>query len=143
MSQLVLDDQLDVVKVLPGLRRWASTIRLQELRPGEHIFDDRVPEILLTCHEPTFVTIDSDFWKPKLCHSGYCIVYTEIDFRRQQEIPKLLRRLFRHARFKSHAQRMGKVIRLTQSGVSFWESAATTVQHVLFGPAAKKRRRKT
>lgn len=120
MSQLVLDDQLDVLKVLPCLRRWASVLRLQELRPGKHILDDRVPEILLTCHEPTFVTIDPDFWKPKL-----------------------LRQFFRHVRFRSHAQRMGKVIRLTHVGVSYWEIGATTVQHALFGPAPKKRRRKT
>lgn len=143
MSQLVLDDQLDVIKVLPGLRRWASAIRLQALRPGEHILDDRVPEILLSCHEPTFVTIDAGFWKPKLCHSGYCIVYAEVDSRRQQAIPELLRRLFRHPRFKSHALRMGKVIRLTQAGVSYWESGTATVQHALFGPTRKKRRRHT
>lgn len=143
MRQLVLDDQLDVVKVLRALRRRTTAIRLQELRPGEHILDDRVPEILLTCHEPTFITIDSDFFKPRLCHSRYCIVYVDVDFRRQQEIPRLLRQLFRHARFKSHAQRMGKIIQLTQAGVSYWEFGATTVQHALFVPAAKKRRRRT
>jgi len=49
MSLLVLDDQLDVLTVLSGLRRWASVLRLQALRPGAHILDDRVPEILLTC----------------------------------------------------------------------------------------------
>lgn len=81
MSQLVLDDQLDVVKLLPRLRNWVTAVRLQSLRPGEHILDDRVPEILLTCHEPTFVTIDADFWKPQLCHERYCIAVIGVDDR--------------------------------------------------------------
>ena len=143
MSQLVLDDQLDIVKVLPGLRTWISSVRLQSLRPGEHILDDRVPEILLTCHEPTLVTIDTDFWTSKLCHSGYCIVYVEIDDRRQREIPKLLRRLFRHPRFRTRAERMGKVIRLTLAGVSYWDIGATTLQHSLFDVVKKKGRRRS
>ena len=141
MSQIVLDDQLDVVKVLPRLRRWVTAVRLQQLRPGQHILDDRVPEILRTCHQPTFVTIDADFWEPALCHPGYCIVYVELDFRRQQELPKLLRRLFRHPAFKSRAQRMGKVIRLNPSGIWYWEVGANAVKHAIFGPEKKRRRK--
>ena len=141
MSQLVLDDQLDVLKVLPGLGRGLSATRLQALRPGEHILDDRVPEILLTCHEPTFVTIDSDFWKRQLCHPGYCIVFVEVDFRRQQQVPGLLRKLFRHPGFNSRSQRMGKVIRVRASGVWYWEIGAKAVKQVPFVPAAKRRRR--
>lgn len=143
MSQLVLDDQLDVVKILPGLRRWASPIRLQQLRPGEHILDDRVPEILRTCNQPTFLTIDDDFWKPIFCHRSYCIIVAEIDFRRQQELPELLRQLYRHARFKTRAQRMGKVIRLSHDGVWYWEVGANAVQQIEFRAGTGKRLRKT
>ncbi len=141
MPRLVLDDQLDVAKILPGLRRWATTARLQELRPGEHILDERVPQILLTCHEPNFITIDSDFWTPKLCHTGYCIIYIEIDDRRQQEIPRLLRRLFRDGRFKSQKQRLGTVIRVSRVGISFWEVGNATIQHVLLGPSKSPKRK--
>jgi hypothetical protein len=143
MSQIVLDDQLDVVKVLPGLRRWVSAVRLQELRPGQHILDDRVPEILLTCRQPTFATIDADFWKPSLRHLGYCIAFVDVDFRRQQEVPGLLRQLFRHPAFASRAQRMGKVIRLNASGIWYWEVGAPAIKQTTFGLAPKKRRRKT
>lgn len=142
MSQLILDDQLDVLQVLPGLRRWVSAVRLQALRPGQHILDDRVPEILLSCHEPTFVTIDADFWEMSLCHRGYCIVFVEVDFRRQQQIPRLLRKLLRLPAFKSRAQRMGKVIRLNSSGVWYWKVGAHSLRQSHFGPAARKRRRK-
>jgi hypothetical protein len=61
MSQLVLDDQLDVQVVVPALEGWITAVRLQNLRPLEHILDDRVPEILRTLKTPTFVTIDHGF----------------------------------------------------------------------------------
>ena len=142
MSQLVLDDQLDVLKLLPGLRRWISAIRLQQLRPGEHILDDRVPEILLACHQPTFVTIDSGFWDRRLCHPGYCVVVAEVDSRRQELIPGLLRQLLRHKQFKFRAQRMGKVIRLGRSGIWFWEIGATTFKQARLTSTRARRRKR-
>src|SRR5947209_18917422 len=71
MSQLVLDDQLDLEEVLPGLESWITSVRLQSLRPGEKILDDRVPELLLKLKQPTFVTIDHGFWNRSFCHPGY------------------------------------------------------------------------
>ena len=62
MSQLILDDQLSVRKVLTPLQKWITVERLQDLRSGEVILDDRVPEILRTQKNATFVTIDQDFW---------------------------------------------------------------------------------
>lgn len=141
MSRFILDDQLDVVAVLPRLRRWLSCMRLQELRPGQHILDDRVPEILLSCRFPTFVTIDAGFWKRSLCYSGYCIVFVDLDYRRQIEIPGLLRKLLRHPKLKSRAQRMGKVIRLRSSGLSYWEVETDELMLAPFVPTKMKRKR--
>jgi hypothetical protein len=61
MSQLILDEHVAIPIVLPALKKWISVGRIQELRPGELILDDRVPEILLTLRGPTFVTIDKGF----------------------------------------------------------------------------------
>jgi hypothetical protein len=54
MSQLVLDDQLDVQIILPELEGWIKAVRLQQLCPGEQILDDRIPAILRTLKSPTF-----------------------------------------------------------------------------------------
>ena len=75
MSQLVLDDQLDVQIILPALEGWLTAVRLQELRPDEHVLDDRVPEILRTLKTPTFVTIDHGFWNRRLCHCPICLCF--------------------------------------------------------------------
>jgi hypothetical protein len=91
MSQLVLDDQLDVQKIIPRLERWITSVRLQDLRPGERILDDRVPELLLSLKQPTFVTIDRGFWNRKLCHAGYCILVFRLAADEQDSLPDLLR----------------------------------------------------
>jgi hypothetical protein len=75
VSQLILDDQLDIHGVLHPVRRWVTAQLLREVRPDEHVLDDRVPEILLTLKQPAFVTIDQGFWDRRLCHPRYAILY--------------------------------------------------------------------
>jgi hypothetical protein len=104
------------------LETWISAVRLQTLRPGEHILDDRVPEILRTLKKPTFVTIDQGFWNRRLCHPGYCILYFEFTTAEQQKLPALLRQLFRLPEFCTRAARMGKVARVEAEIVTYWEA---------------------
>jgi len=122
MSQLVLDDQLDVQIILANLETWITAERLQNLRPGEHILDDRVPEILLTLKTPTFVTIDRGFWNRRLSHPGYCILYCQLTKDEQEQLPGLVRRLFRLAEFRTRFARMGKVAKVRQETVDYWEA---------------------
>jgi hypothetical protein len=127
MSQLVLDDQLDVQVIVPALEAWITVDRLQDLRPTQHILDDRVPEILRTLRTPTFVTIDHGFWNRRLCHPGYCILYLDLAKDEQERLPGLVRRLFRLPEFRTRAVRMGKVARIRQATVSYWEAGARKV----------------
>jgi hypothetical protein len=121
MTQLVLDDQLDVQKILPSLKGWLTSVRLQDLRPGERILDDRVPQLLLRLKKPTFVTIDRGFWRRRLGHPDYCIVHFAVSKDQQEELPRLLRLLFRLPQFRTRAARMGKVARVGRSSVIYWE----------------------
>jgi hypothetical protein len=121
MSQLILDDQLDVTEILPSIRKWITARRLQELRPGELIRDDRVPEILLTLKSPTFITIDHGFWNARLCHPGYCVLFFALRDDQQQLIPGLLRALLRRAGFRHRGDRMGKVVHIGAKGISYWQ----------------------
>ena len=122
MSQLGLDDQLDVQIILTALEAWISAVRLQTLRPGEHILNDRVPEILLTVKTPTFITIDQGFWSRRLCQPGYGILYFELTTAEQGQLPGLLRRLFRQPEFRTRSARMGKVARVRGEAVTYWEA---------------------
>ncbi|HYV39884.1 MAG TPA: hypothetical protein VE988_29625 [Gemmataceae bacterium] len=138
MSQLVLDDQLDVQVILPALEPWITAVRLQSLRPGEHVLDDRVPEILRTMKTPTFVTIDHGFWNRRLCHAGYCILFFDLLTEEQEKLPKQLRRLFRLSEFRTRAVRMGKVARIDGEEGTFWEGGKKEI--LVFSEGARRER---
>jgi hypothetical protein len=121
MSQLILDDQLDITEILPPLRKWITARRLQDLRPGELIRDDRIPEILMRLKSPTFVTIDKGFWDSRLCHPKYCILFFALRDDQQSLVPGLLRALFRRAEFSTRSKRMGKVARVSSKAISYWQ----------------------
>lgn len=121
MSQFILDEQLDMQVILPPLRRWAAVMRLQELRPGEVILDERVPEVLLESGKLTFVTIDKDFWNRRLCHPDYCILYFALRDEQQKLLPPLLRALMKLKEFATRTARMGKVARIGPRRIDYFE----------------------
>src|ERR1700722_7396011 len=126
MSALVLDDQLDLEELLPGLT-WIGWKRLQDLRPGQQILDDRVPALLLDLKQPTFVTIDHGFWGQEFCHRRYCILYFALSTGQQRELPNPLRRLFQTKEFRTRSARMGKVARIRRGTVTYWEDGEKKV----------------
>lgn len=130
MTQLVLDDQLAASEVLRPLRRWMTAQRLRDLRPDERIHDDRVPEILLTLRQPTFVTIDQGFWDRRLCNPGYCILYFGLSDAQQHLIPRLLRQLFLTPEFRTRTKRMGKVTRITSKRIEYWQFPAARLHRL-------------
>ena len=121
MSQLILDDQLSSSEVLRPLEKWITAQRLRDLRPDELILDDRIPEILLTLRQPTFVTIDHGFWNKRLCNPNYCVLYFSLRDDQQELLPDLLRALFRRPEFRTRVSRMGKVACVGLTSVDFWE----------------------
>ncbi len=121
MSQIILDDQLFDLEVLVPLARWITVQRLRDLRPGEVIKDERVPVLLRQLPQPTFVTIDMGFWNVRLRDTRYCILCFPLRNDEQQTLPDLLRRLWRLPEFSSKAARMGKVARVSQAQVDFWQ----------------------
>lgn len=91
MSQIILDDQLADIAIRGRLAQWTRAQRLRDLRPGEVIKDERVPMILRELRQPTFVTIDMGFWNARL------------------------------PEFATKAARMGKVARVSQSHIDYWQ----------------------
>ena len=75
--------------------------------------------LLHTLRRPTLFTRDHDFYKADLCHRGYCLVFLDVDF---DEAAEFIRRFLRHAAFRTQAQRMGRVVRVHHSGVSYWQA---------------------
>ncbi|MBL8190342.1 MAG: hypothetical protein JNK38_20160 [Acidobacteria bacterium] len=79
--------------------------------------NDVIP-LLHRLKRPTFFTRDADFYKTDLCQMAYCLVFLDIP---ADEAAEYTRRLLRHSSFRAQAKRMGKVIRVRSTGVSWWE----------------------
>jgi hypothetical protein len=120
MNQFILDDHLPETDVLEPIREWASAQYVRFLRPGEVILDERIPHLLLELKQPTFVTIDGGFWDRRWCHPRYCILYFALRDDQQERLPQLLRSLVRKPEFRSRANRMGRVVRVSSSSIEYW-----------------------
>ena len=120
---IVLDEQLDYWEIADGISRWykGQVIVVTELRPHNLILDDAIDLLLHRLRQPTFVTINyKDFWKIIPAHRGYCVVCFKLSSERKGEIPARLRDVLQLPEFKTKAKRMGKVISVTDSQISFY-----------------------
>lgn len=130
MSLLVMDDQLKARQLIEPIRKWAKVQRLAELRPGERILDERVPEILRSLKEPTFITIDQGFWDRGWCGPHYCILHFSLRDDEQYLISGLLRALFRRPEFRSRSVRMGKVAKISTISIDYWQFSTSEPHHI-------------
>ena len=101
------------------LRSW----RVRALLVGRDISekgikDDRLTGFLVGQRRPTFFTRDDGFYDRKLCHGRYCLVFLAV---RPSESAAFVRRVLRHPRFRTRAQRLGTVIRASSAGLQMWK----------------------
>ena len=134
MSQLILDDQLDVNLVQLPIQKWITCQVLHDLRPNELILDDRIPEILLTLPKPTFITIDQGFWHRQWCHPNYGILYFVLRNDQQGSLPGMLRSVLRLTEFRTRASRMGKVIRVGHNSIEYWQYHLAILKRIAWSP---------
>jgi len=139
MSQLILDEHVNVRTVFQKLRRWIAVEFLHDLCPRQLVLDDRVPEILSRLKQPTFITIDAHFDDPSLCNPNYCILYFALHDKEQPLIPALLRALFRRPEFRTWAKRMGKLARISTASIEYWQFPERERRLVLWNPIRRKR----
>jgi hypothetical protein len=120
---IVLDEQLLGRNLEGEIAKWyrGAVQFIIDLRPKTVIKDDAIPTLLRQQNQATFVTInESDFWRRVAVDRRYCIVCFSLPDSRAHEIPPLLRSLLRHPEFRTKAERMGKVIRVTGNEVSYY-----------------------
>jgi hypothetical protein len=102
------------------LRNWRIHFRIIGFDVGRFGWQDRdqIVPFLHSRRRPTFFTQDHDFYHPRLRHSGYCLVYLDVA---PDEAADYIRRFLRHPSFRTQAQRMGKVVRVRHSGLTYWQ----------------------
>ena len=120
---IVLDEQLMGRNIESEIAKWyqGTVCFITELRPKTVIKDDAIPELLYKQSQATFITInEKDFWRKTAINSQCCMVCLTLPDSRVREIPQTLRALFHRPDFGTKAKRMGKVIRVTDKGVSYY-----------------------
>ena len=119
---IVLDEQLLGRGIEHDIARWyrGKVQFIIDLRPNTVIKDDAIPALLQQQSQPTFVTInDRDFWQRAPCDARYCMVCFTLSDGHTGDIPQSLRTLFRLPEFRTKAQRMGKIVRVTRGAISY------------------------
>ena len=102
------------------LKSWRLSCRQIGFEVGRKgMKDDEIIPLLMQLHRPTFFTLDTGFFHSQLCHSRYCLVYLDV---RRNETAFFARRLLRLEALNTQAKRMGKVIRVSHSGLVIWIS---------------------
>jgi hypothetical protein len=120
---LVLDEQLSGRDLETLLGRWypGPVLFITDLRPGTVIKDDAIPVLLRQQRQATFLTInEADFWRKVAIDDRFCVVCFALPDSRAREIPNLLRAVFRLSTFRTKTRRMGKVLRVTPTTISYY-----------------------
>ncbi len=115
----ILDENIDLFTRLQ-LAQWKFHFRqigVEIGQSGMKDYDEIIP-MLHSIRRPTFVTRDDDFYHPKLRLANYCLVYFDVSLPQSAEY---IRQFFRHPHFRTQVQRMGKVIRIHEHGITYWE----------------------
>ena len=104
---------------------------VHELRPKTVLKDDAIPVLLRAQPRPTFVTINSqDFWRKIEASDRYCVVCLAFPDSEAGKIPAILKRLLRHPRFATKAERMEHVIRYTSMSIRYYTRADRIVRKI-------------
>jgi hypothetical protein len=127
---IVLDEQLLGRDLERHILAWyrGAVLYIADLRPATVIKDDAIPALLRKRRQPTFVTINErDFWRRVAIDRDFCVVCFTLPDSRATEIPARLRNLFSHPLLRTKAQRMGKVVRVTERDISYYNYADRTI----------------
>lgn len=111
------------------LETWKIHVRQIGVEIGLRGMNDR-EEIIPLLHRlrrPTFFTRDQDFYHPWLRHPEYCLVFINAE---SEVTADYIRSFLRHPSFRTQAQRMGKIIRLHEDGISSWQLGASKAEHL-------------
>lgn len=100
------------------LKSWRIRVRQIGYEVGQPgMKDERIIPLLHRLQRPTLFTRDSGSHDRRLCHAHYCLVYLAVS---QYEVASFIRRFLRHPAFDVQTKRMGKVVRVSHTGLLMW-----------------------
>jgi hypothetical protein len=125
MSRHILDENAPDDQY-PLIQQWLSIVKVGDGWGQTGMKDDEIRSHLNRERNVTFHTQDVDLYHPSWRHPNYGVVYYDVA---PDDLAEYLRRFLRHPQFRTHAQRRGKVVRVTAQGISVWEWGHDHVQY--------------
>ena len=114
---LVLDENLPAGQRLL-LRKWRVRFRVIGVDAAARgTEDENLIPVLHRLAQPTFFSLDRDFYRADCAHVNYCLVWLDV---RRREAAEFIRRFLGHPSFDAKAKRMGAVVRVHAEGVLYW-----------------------
>jgi len=106
-----------------------SRLRVRQIgfEVGRKGMDDR-DQILPLLHQlnrVTFFTRDDDFYLRELCHPQYCLVILAAP---KDRMANLIVQTIRYPDFNTQRKRLGRVLRVSSTGIRFWQSRNASEQ---------------
>ena len=115
---MLLDENMPAAQRLL-LRDWRIHFRGVGVEVGRSgTKDDNLIPCFHRLPQPTFFSLDRNFYRRDWIHSHYGLVWLNV---RGREAANFIRRFLRHSSFNAQAKRMGIVARVHPDGVQFWQ----------------------
>jgi hypothetical protein len=114
---IVLDENIPESQRLQ-LQRW----RVRTRKVGRDLArigaqDADVVRLLHQLTQPTFFSLDGDFYALDLRHPRYCLVYVDVA---DDQSAAYIRRFLRHPQFGTFARRRGSVVWVDYASIHAW-----------------------
>lgn len=122
---IVLDEQLLGRNLGKEIAKWyrGRVLFINDLRPNTVIKDEAIPHLLRQQSQATFITINvSDFWEKLKADKHFCVICFALSDARVSELPTTLRRLLKQSPFRTKRERVGKIIRVTQTTATYYST---------------------
>ena len=114
---MVLDENLPASQ-RQLLRDWRIRFRVVGVEVADAgSKDENLVPVLHRLAAPTFFSLDRDFFRPRLAHHNYALIWLDVA---DDRAAAFIRRFLRHPAFNTQAKRMGVVARVHTDGVIFW-----------------------
>jgi hypothetical protein len=122
---LVLDENLPAEQRLL-LRRWRIRFRVVGVDVAAWGTDDyNLLPLLHRLAQPTFFTLDGDFYRADWAHANCALVWLDVT---DDHAAEFIRRFLRHPDFDTQAKRLGIVARVHSGGINFWRVPGRSLQ---------------
>jgi hypothetical protein len=118
MKRHLLDEHV-IARHAEEIRKKIPSVAQIGIDWGETGWDD-IEQIIPHLHhsKATFHTLDEDFFKQRFLHADYCIILYEVSL---SDLVGCVVNLLRHPIFNTHANRLGKIIKVNLHYITYWD----------------------